>query len=302
MKISCCWMYALEAYGYPPNLADTYKALKRIVDAGFNYIEFEAFGLRDACNIEDLVNEKKELKKFIDDLNMTIVNFPIMLPGMTSLDAGRRDKSFDLFDKALEVGVHLGAEMVSICSFNPSLRFIGEAPYEQTVTYDADFRVQVDSEFNWQKQWEVIVNTFSICNEKLKKAGIKLMIEPRVGEMVSNTDAVLRLLDAVNDDNFGVIFEIAHLHAQKEILPLSVEKLGSRIFYLHAADNDGRDNAHNRLGDGTVDWEAIMLALKKHDFQGYAGVDIRPTSPETMDSEYVEARQFLERIATKVGL
>ncbi len=47
-----------------------------------------------------------------------------------------------------------------------------------------------------------------------------------------------------------------HLHAAKELIPLSVEKLGSRIFYIHASDNDGRDNYHWAPGKGTVDWTA----------------------------------------------
>lgn len=73
-------------------------------------------------------------------------------------------------------------------------------------------------------------------------------MEPRVGEIVSNTDALLRLMDAVGDENFGALLDTAHLHAQKEILPLSIEKLSSRIYYVHVSDNNGRVNEHLGLG------------------------------------------------------
>lgn len=53
------------------------------------------------------------------------------------------------------------------------------------------------------------------------------------------------------------------LYAQKEILPLSIEKLGTRIYYLYVSDNDGRVNEHLGLGKGTIDWEGIFTALKK---------------------------------------
>lgn len=99
----------------PPSMEDTYGALERIVDAGFTYAELESFGLKNKSNIEELRSKKQNLKKFIDNLGLRIVNFPIMLPGLTSLDDKGRDKSLELFDKSLEVAVYLDSEIVSVC-------------------------------------------------------------------------------------------------------------------------------------------------------------------------------------------
>src|SRR2546422_1790003 len=74
------------------------------------------------------------------------------------------------------------------------------------------------------------------------------------------------MMDAVDDDNFGAVLDTAHQNAQKEILALSVEKLGKRIFFVHAADNDGRVNDHVAAGRGTVDWDGVFQGLKKHRF------------------------------------
>jgi sugar phosphate isomerase/epimerase len=81
-------------------------------------------------------------------------------------------------------------------------------------------------------------------------------------------------MDHVAEDNFGAVLDTAHQHAQKEILPLSVEKLGPRIMYLHVADNDGKVNEHRALGEGTVDWAGVFEALVKHGFHGYIAIDI----------------------------
>lgn len=302
MKIACCWMYALEISNYPPSMRDTYAALERMAKAGFTYIEMEAFDLKGKGNIEELRSEKRNLKKFADDLGLKIVSFPIMLLGLTDLDDKERARCLELFDRSLEVGVYLGSEMVSVCTFNPSLQFVEGAPYEQTLTFDKQFRIVVDPDFSWKKQWDVLVNTLSICNEKLKKAGVKMVVEPRVGEIISNTDIMLRLIDEIEDENFGAILEVPHLHAQKEILPLSVEKLGRKIQYIHAADNDSSNNAHNKVGDGTVDWEGILTTLKKYNFNGYAAIDVRPIDVNNIDMEYIESRQFLEKLARKIDL
>ena len=108
------------------------------------------------------------------------------------------------------------------------------------------------------------------------------------------------MMDAVGDENFGAVLDTAHLNAQKEILPLSVEKLGKRIFYVHAADNDGCVNEHLASGRGTVDWDGVFQGLKKHGFSGYVAVDVGMV-PD-LDSQYRESVSFLQQKAAQWGL
>lgn len=300
MKTGICWLYAIELFGYPPSIEDTGKALERISKLGFKYTEIEAFGFEKKGNIKELHQGRKEVKKRVDDLGLKIINLPMMLPGLVSLDPSRRKKAKELFNTALEIAVYLESDMASFCSFTPDLEFIGERPYETAISYGYEFRIKVDPGFSWDRQWSILIDSFSWCNENLKKAGIQMLIEPRVGEIVPNTDSVLRLIDGIKDSNFGAILEVAHLHGQREILPLSVEKLGERIRYIHVADNDGRDNSHNIPGDGTVDWEQLLLALRKHSFSGYFLIDVRSRKKERMDKDYVESKQFLEKLEARL--
>ena len=136
--------------------------------------------------------------------------------------------------------------------------------------------------------------------QEAKQAGLRFCVEPRVGELLSNTDAILRMMDAVGDGNFGAVLDTAHLNAQKEILALSVEKLGNRIFYVHAADNDGRVNDHLAAGRGTVDWDGVFQGLYKHGFSGYVAVDVGMV-PD-IDDQYRESLEFLTKMAEKHGL
>ncbi len=129
---------------------------------------------------------------------------------------------------------------------------------------------------------------------------MQLLVEPRVGELTSNSEALLRLLEAVDDDNLGVILDTAHQHAQKELLPLSVEKLGRHIRYVHVADNDGLLNHHYVPGTGTIDWDEVFLALKRQGFDGYYAVDLEQM-PE-LEECFVQGKQFLEAYAERLGL
>ena len=129
---------------------------------------------------------------------------------------------------------------------------------------------------------------------------MELLVEPRVSELTSNTEGLLRLLDAVGDNHLGVILDTAHQHAQKEMLPLSVEKLGRSIRYVHVADNDGLVNRHFLPGTGTIDWEETFLALKRQGFDGYYAIDLEQVP--NLEARFVEGKEFLQRYAEKLGL
>ncbi|MCK4418530.1 sugar phosphate isomerase/epimerase [Candidatus Aerophobetes bacterium] len=80
---------------------------------------------------------------------------------------------------------------------------------------------------------------------------------------------------------------------------MSIEKLGKRIFYLHVADNDGRDNEHLALGKGIIDWEEFFSALKKHQFDGYVAIDVGGNIPN-LRKEVIKSKKYLEELAEKI--
>lgn len=297
MKISCCWLYAISKYGYPPSMENTYRVIGEMAALGFEYIELE--GVREE-NLLAVHAEREKLKAHCDALGVKVINFCPVLPDLVSLDEGKRQRALELFDVALEVANFFGSETIQADSYTPPLEFIGEHPYKEMISFGQQFKVKISPNFRWEELWDALVDSMRICNRKAKNAGLRLCLEPRVGEIVSNTDAMLHLIDAVGDENFGAVLDTGHQHAQKEILPLSVEKLRRRIFYLHVSDNDGRTNEHLALGRGTIDWEGVFTALAKHDFQGYVAIDIGGV-PD-LDEQYAASKAFLEQLARRLNL
>jgi sugar phosphate isomerase/epimerase len=229
-----------------------------------------------------------------------VINFCPVLPGSVSLSRQERRESWDLFKRGIEIAKLFKCATIQGDSFTPPLKFGGESPYKESISYGKHFTVEVDPAFKWPRQWDAMVESFSFMTREAKKAGLRFCVEPRVGELLSNTDALLRMMDAVHDDNLGAVLDTAHLNAQKEILALSVEKLAKRIFYIHAADNDGRVNDHVAAGRGTVDWDGVFQGLKKHKFSGYLAIDVGMV-PD-IDVQYRESFEFLRKMAAKYGL
>jgi len=287
----------INHFGYPPKLEELFKSLHMEKELGFEYVELEGIGEK---NLREVYDSRKELKKECENLGLKVVNFSPILPDLVSLDKQKREKALQLYEMGIELAVYLEASTVQMDSYTPPLDFIGELPYKEAISYGKQYQVKVDPAFRWSELWDVLVDSTLKCNSMAKDANLKLVMEPRVGEIISNSDALLRLMEAVNDPNFGAILDTAHLNAQKEILVLSVEKMGGRIYYLHVADNDGRENQHLALGEGNIDWKGLFTCLKKHQFEGYVAIDVG--NVPQVDEAYRCSIKFLQEIEKEVGI
>ena len=276
MKISCCWLYTVSKYGSPPSLADTERAIRDIAGLGFSAAEMEAAGeeqVRAAHAARD------QLKSRCDDLGVKVVAFCPVLPELIHADKARRVKALDLFKLAVETATTFGCETI------------------QTVGSPSP---KVDLAFRWNDLWGRLVDSIGACADEAARADLTFCLEPRAGDIVSTTDALLRLFDAVDMDNFGAALDTGQQHGQKEILPLSVEKLGGRLFALHASDSDGQSGQPLAAGRGTVDWEGTFAALKKHGFAGHVAVTVG-AGPE-LDAQMRESKAYLEKLAGRLEL
>jgi sugar phosphate isomerase/epimerase len=298
MKICCCWLFAISKYGYPPSLENTFKVIREMKEIGFEAMELEGVGEK---NLFEVFENRRKIKSLCESFNLRVVNFCPVLPNLVSSDSIKKEKALDLFKVALEIALFFNTQTIQIDSYTPAIQYKeGRIPHAKMDRFDEVYQVILDPQFSWQREWEALVDGISRCNEMAKRGGLRLCLEPRVGENVSNTDAMLRLFDAIPDRNFGAVLDTGHQNAQKEILPLSVEKLGDRIFYVHVSDNDGRTNHHLPLGQGTIDWEGVFLTLKKHKFEGYVAVDLGHIP--NIDQEYARSKKFLEDLAKRLHL
>ncbi len=291
MKIACGWLYSLHTFGYPPNFQDTLRGISLAAEWGFEAFEMEAIG---EANLKELYSRRKELKAHIDGLGLTLANFVPVVRSMVSLDPIVQKKSLDLFERGLDLAAELDAKVVMTDSYEVPIEYTSESPAYDPIHYGKGYRVKITPEFSWDQVWDNMVSVMGKSAQMSEKRGLRLGIEMRLAETISNTDAFLRLYDAVRNPFLGVVFDTGHLNAQKEILPVSVEKLKDRIFLIHAADNDSTINAHLAPGDGTIDWVSLIQALKKHHFDGYFTLDIGDC-PD-LEKAYLRSKAYLEKL------
>jgi len=292
MKISCAWMYAIGTRGFPPKTADIYGAVREMRELGFRYGELEGIGYE---NLGQVIEERAEIRKAYRDAGVGISSFAVLLPDVISMDAAVRRKAMDWFRRGAEAAAFFESANLWIDSYFPPLQLLSGALPTSELVYGQALRVRVPEGFSWDEFWPRFVEAVAECTAAAREFHLPLLVEPRVGETVTNTDALLRLWDAVRDENLGFILDVAHQHAQKEMMPLAVEKLGRHLKYVHVADNDSRDNRHLPPGRGTVDWDELCALLARRGFDGFFAVDLEKL-PD-LGAEFERTRRFLERMA-----
>jgi sugar phosphate isomerase/epimerase len=299
MKFLCTWLYAIDKYGFPPSLTDTFKALTEMKELGFKYGELEGVS---GDNLDLVYNNRHKIKNHINEIGVEIKNFVPVIPELREFDSRKSKYGRDMFEKGLEVAITLSTEFIQLDSFPPLMDCIEGIQYDSknVTNYGSQWHYRLTPKFDWNKQWKVFVENIKWAAQKAKKAELKLIIEPRVGEIINNTDSMLRLIDAVDEPNLGAILDTGHQYAQKEILPLSILKLNDRLLYLHLSDNDGTKNDHFLPGQGTIDWIGVFEALKRINFNGYAGLDIAKVNGD-LGEAYLRAIDIFNNFADKAG-
>jgi|LSQX01.1.fsa_nt_gb sugar phosphate isomerase/epimerase len=289
MKLGVAWLYVLSKYGFPPNINGVLKGMDDIARLGFEFCELESVG---ETNFEEIYKAKAQISAKADECGLTFINYIAVLPDLVSNDSQKRNHALSIFSRAVELASELNCEVIQSDSFLPPLEIMGNPLYDEDISFERTTHIRVPMGFNWSSYWSMLVDVFSACSEIADKYGLKFALEPRVGETLSTTDSLLRLIDQVPSNNLGVVLDIAHLYAQKEILPLSIHKLGERIFHVHLADNDSTSNRHAAPGDGTVDWEGVFSSLEDIAYDGYYMLDIGKIPDE--DSALLKGKSLVE--------
>jgi len=103
------------------------------------------------------------------------------------------------------------------------------------------------------------------CEELGKQVAIELLPRSCLGNSV---EELLALLDGLPEEVFGVCLDTNHLMDRAQGLPRVPRALGSKLLTLHMSDYDGIDEQHQMPGQGVLDWQAFMGALRE---AGYTG-------------------------------
>jgi len=278
-------------------------AIRRIAKLGFKGIELIAW---DRKVLDEYYTQKKirELKELMGSSGLELTEFVSTPRGTSSLRKNDQEAALNHFNRLVEVASEFETKIVNTVSLWPFHGVpwpnIKERPLMQTflmpqnLPYDTDF----------DKIWSNYVSLMKRFCDVAEDADLRYALEPHPWSLVSNADAMLRLIEHVGSKALGMNFDPSHLFPMGETPAVAILKLKSRIFHTHISDNDASSNVHWRPGKGKIDWVSVLKALKAvgydyvlsvelEDVPGVSKPGVEDADP-VFDSELTKAMEFLK--------
>ncbi len=126
---------------------------------------------------------------------------------------------------------------------------------------------------------KTFVENLRFAATELKKAGLKLLIEPIntfdiPGFYLSGTSQTLAIMDEVGADNLFLQYDIYHMQRMEGELAASMQRHLPRIAHLQLADNPGR----NEPGTGEINYAFLFQFIDKIGYTGWIGCEYKPAT------------------------
>ncbi|MGA1228181.1 MAG: hydroxypyruvate isomerase [Burkholderiaceae bacterium] len=128
-----------------------------------------------------------------------------------------------------------------------------------------------------QQAHAVFVENLRFAAGELKKAGLRLLIEPIntfdiPGFFLSRTDQALAILKEVGADNLFIQYDIYHAQRMEGEISATLRESLPQIGHLQLADNPGR----NEPGTGELNYAFLFKHIDAIGYTGWIGCEYKP--------------------------
>lgn len=265
---------------------------------GFQSVELE--GIREE-HLHQVASVKKEIRRVRDQLGLQIPYFCIVLPKLSSPDAGVRREQLKLFRDACKLASDLGAKGIVDNGPLPPYQFPRDIPV--TRHYDPEIlrQARLPVSLSWKSYYRELCETYREACAIAADAGCTYHMHPCEGVLTATTDGYLRFSEAVSADNLRFNFDTANLYAMGENLSVSWLQVHEQVDYVHISDNRGHKIEHLEIGEGAIDWESFLGMLQHTGFRGDYGIDIGgdESSVPNLISAYRLSASYLDSFLMK---
>jgi sugar phosphate isomerase/epimerase len=261
----------ISKYGYPPAAENILDYLMEMEALGFRSVELEGIHER---NLRAVYERRHEIRKVLDELELSVPYFCVVLPELSSSQSEVREKNLELFETGCEVARLFGAKGVLDNAPLPPYRFPSNIPIVRHYEEDVLMAAQLPGDLNWNTYWSDLVSTYRQACDIAAAKNLTFHMHPCLGVLSATTDAYLYFHDMVDRDNLRFNLDTANQFMMKDNLALSLIRLADYIDYIHLSDNRGIKVEHLVPGDGRIDWDSFFDTLERIDFRGDIGIDV----------------------------
>lgn len=138
-----------------------------------------------------------------------------------------------------------------------------------------------------EPQDAAIVAALRAGGEIAGRHGLTLLLEPlndtdHPRSFLTGSEHGLRLVEACGSPHVKLLYDVYHSAIMGEDPGAPIAGHGELVGHVHIADTDGR----HEPGTGTIDWRAVLQRLEESGYNGYVGLEYRPTGDTRSSLEY----------------
>ena len=226
--------------------------IKKIADAGFEYVEFWSWRDKDIDAIKTACNEN----------GVQVANF-----------SGQR--SGDL--------VSVSTHEVLLADYKDALKsaaILGNTTLMVLTNELGDGGVVVNSypEMSLQNKDKAVVDGLKKLSPLIPPGG-SLLLEPlntvkdHVGYHLYDLDEAVKLLVKTGDSRIKILCDLYHQGMMGDDLISLIQKHVQHIGYFHIADIPGRGEPNS----GSINWKAVLTEIKNSSYEGVVGFEYAPS-------------------------
>ncbi len=217
------------------------------------------------------------LQKKLESYKLAVSQFVLFqnaVADLSSLDSDRRNRSLDVFEESCQIAVRLNAPFINMVA--PWAREL-TGPTDYLPRYFAvskndknpKFHIDIAPGFDYAAVWDTFVHTMKGCAERAAHHGIRFSLENHTHTLVHDSTAFLRLWDQVRHPALGMNLDIGWIQLQREYPPFAIHKVKKHLMNLHVRDIDSPGLVFVGIGEGVMDFKAVIETLKTIGYTGY---------------------------------
>lgn len=228
---------------------------------------------------------KPIVEALADLLLLDTANIELVDAGPHALNGERVQTLLDLKDsRGLDYSIHAPYADMNLAADDPHMREAVIQRLETTMNWASQLEARavvfhpgnstamerVDPGMAWSLNLETIRRVLDVADELGVQALIENVPEPFPFVMKS-ADDFSRFFDELGTDA-GMVLDVAHANIRGET-PEFIRRFSSRIRHVHVSDNQGDLDTHLPIGDGAIDWDGTIRALKDIGYDDWVTIE-----------------------------
>lgn len=227
---------------------------------GYEGVEWTLYHFNPKSNnLNELQHVVKVTKKHQLEVSEIVVQQDVV-----SLDEKVRRDRIDLVKRCIEAAGQVGVNMINI--------FTGPAPWNPEAP-------RIPKDISEGKAWSMVYEAFNEFVSEAEEHGVYLAVEAVFGHLCHDYYTMKELLDCFDSKYLCVNMDPSHYVLYRNDLSWVVKRLGNKIKHVHMKDVIGRHGVHGEdfmfplLGEGMIEWEGFLKALKSIGYDGFLSVE-----------------------------